>query len=73
MRRREFIAGVGAVTAITWPVAPLAQRPAMPVIGYLNIGDSDLKAFQQGLREMGFIEGQNVVVEYRLTEDCGRM
>jgi putative tryptophan/tyrosine transport system substrate-binding protein len=76
MRRREFIAGLGSATA--WPFAARAQQRQMQVIGYIGIGDSEktepaLAPFRQGLREMGFIEGQNVVVEYRLTGDYDRM
>jgi putative tryptophan/tyrosine transport system substrate-binding protein len=79
MRRREFIAGLGgAASSIIWPLAAWAQQRQMQSIGYIRIGESekadpDLTPFRQGLREMGFIEGQNVVVEYRLTEDYDRM
>src|SRR5215468_4531301 len=68
LRRREFIAGLGG--AVAWPLSALAQRPAMPVIGLLHSGDpaanADLAAaFRNGLREAGYIEGQNVAIEYR--------
>jgi putative ABC transport system substrate-binding protein len=69
MRRREFIVGLGS--AVAWPVVGRAQQPAMPVVGFLQ-GQSPataaplIAAFSQGLRETGFVEGQNVVVEYRL-------
>ncbi len=71
MRRREFIAGLGG--AAVWPLAASAQRPTMPVIGYLNPESlqsrSDIiRAFRQGLAETGFVEGQNVLVEYRHAE-----
>jgi putative ABC transport system substrate-binding protein len=73
MKRREFIAGIGSASA--WPFAARAQQRQMPVIGYISIGESEkaLTPFRQGLREMGFIEGQNVAVEYRFTEDYDRM
>ena len=70
MRRREFIAGIGS--AVAWPMGARAQQPVLPVIGLLNFGgrdDSALSAFRQGLREAGFIEGQNVSIEYRWAND----
>ena len=73
MRRREFIAGLGSAAA--WPVAARAQQPAMPVIGYLspNSAEADYKIvtvpFLQGLKETGYVEGQNVAVEYRYAEN----
>src|SRR5271169_6468181 len=73
MRRREFIAGLGSAAA--WPVLARAQQPALPVIGYLGAqsADDDYKIvtvpFLQGLRETGYVEGQNVVVEYRYAEN----
>jgi putative tryptophan/tyrosine transport system substrate-binding protein len=70
MRRREFIAGLGGAAA--WPVVALAQQPAMPVIGFLGAGSGDtttlLEPFHQGLKESGFVEGQNVNIEYRFAE-----
>ena len=71
MRRREFIAGLGL--AATWPLAAVAQRPTMPVIGFLNSASPGgyapfVAAFRQGLKETGFVEGQNVAVEYRWAE-----
>jgi putative tryptophan/tyrosine transport system substrate-binding protein len=71
MKRRNFIALVGSAAA--WPLIGKTQQPAMKVIGFLNIGSpqeraSLLGAFQQGLHESGFYEGQNVSIEYRWAE-----
>lgn len=67
MRRREFVAMVG--TAMAWPLAAHAQRRAMPVIGYLHFAAPNYipapDSFLQGLKEFGFVEGQNVALEYR--------
>jgi putative tryptophan/tyrosine transport system substrate-binding protein len=68
IRRREFITLLGGGAA--WPVAASAQQPTLPVIGFLHFGSPDLFTFQvttfgQGLKETGYVEGQNVAIEYR--------
>jgi putative ABC transport system substrate-binding protein len=72
IRRREFIAGLGG--AVAWPLAARAQQPAMPVIGLLgsqSADDSEIAyvPFLQGLKETGYVVGQNVAVEYRYAEN----
>jgi putative tryptophan/tyrosine transport system substrate-binding protein len=72
MRRRNFIAGLASMTGV-WPLAARAQQSTMPVIGFLAGGTSAGYApyaagFRQGLQEVGYIEGQNVAIEYRWAE-----
>jgi putative ABC transport system substrate-binding protein len=72
MRRREFISCIGGA-AVAWPFAARAQQPATPVVGVLYPGSAAaithlIRAFRQGLNETGFVEGQNVTIEYRFAE-----
>jgi putative tryptophan/tyrosine transport system substrate-binding protein len=82
IRRRDFIAGIGAVA---WPLAARAQRPAMPVLGSLNLGSANatrssgaggldgsyMVAFRQGLAEAGFVDGRTVQIDYRWANNQG--
>src|SRR5262249_53272310 len=71
--RRELLAALGGAAA-AWPLGAQAQQPAMPMIGFLHpaspntLGDR-VRGFRQGLKETGFVEGDNVAIEYRWAED----
>jgi putative ABC transport system substrate-binding protein len=73
MKRREFIAGLGSAAA--WPIVARAQQPVMLVVGFLSAqsAEADYKYFTvpflQGLKETGYVEGQNVAIEYRWAEN----
>jgi putative ABC transport system substrate-binding protein len=72
MRRREFLLCGGA--AVVWPLVARAQQPSMPVIGFLDPRSPDalterLRGFRQGLKETGYVEGENATILYRWAEN----
>ena len=72
MKRRQVILGLGSAAA--WPIVARAQRPALPVVGFVNSGSADgyapmVAAFRRGMKETGYVEGRNVAIEYRWAEN----
>src|SRR5262245_23104676 len=77
IRRREFIVTLGSAAAV-WPLAARAQQAGMPLIGFLEIRSPEriaerLRAFRQGLKETGYVEGENIAIDYRWAEQMERL
>ena len=77
IERRKFLATLGGAAAAR-PVTASAQQPAMPVIGFLEIRSPEtiterLRAFRQGLKETGYVEGENIAIDYRWAEQTERL
>ena len=76
MKRRAFILAIGgaAASSVSWPLATRAQQPALPVVGFVRSTSRATSAhlvtsFRRGLKEAGYVEGQNLTVEYRWADD----